>query len=175
MGLLRRREPLHVRLAREGGLLQDETPRDPRPAWQEAGIHGLARAREWDLTATADAPDLGGDTARFVVLPDGTLLVDEGPDGLQPLADAVEKSLAPPYRAQAARQDERRWLVQAKRIEVVELPPGIDGDELELTPDGLLVDGARTFGSIPELEGRGDVVQANRLDGDLWEIRAAAL
>lgn len=175
MGLFRRREPLHVRLAREGGLLQDDTPRDPRPAWQETGIHGLPRAREWDVTATADAPDLDGDTARFVALPGGTLLVEDGGEGVRSLADAVEKSLQPPYRAQAARQDERRWLVQAKRIDVVALPSGIDGDEIELTPDGLLVDGARTFGSIPALEGRGDVVQANRLDGDLWEIRVAAL
>jgi hypothetical protein len=174
--LFRRREPLHVRLAREGGLV-DETPvSDPRPPF-ETGIHGLQRAREWDATVTADAPDVAGDALQFVVLPDKTLLVEDGPDDVsfEPLAAAVEQTLAPPYRARAVRQSETLWAVQARRIEVVEIRNGPDGDSIELTPDELLVDGARTFGSIPELENRGDVVRAERLDGDLWEVRAAAL
>jgi hypothetical protein len=174
VSLFRRREPLHVRLAREGGLTGEE-PRDPRPQWQETGVHGLPRAREWDATVSAEAPDLDGDTARFVALPDGTLLVEEGPDGLQPLADAVEKSIQPPYRARAARQDGDRWLVQARRIEVARLADAPQGEAIELTPDGLFVDGERSFGSVRELEGRGDVVRAERLDGDLWEIRTATL
>ena len=174
MGIFRRSEPLHERLAREGGLAPD--PPDPRPAWQETGIHGIARAREWDVTATAAAPDLEGDSARFVVLPDGTLLVEEGPDAsLEPLAAAVEESLAPPYRARAARQSETLWAVQARRIQVVEIPDGPEGDTIELTRDSLLVDGERAFGTIPQLEELGDVVRAERLDGDLWEVHVAAL
>jgi hypothetical protein len=65
--------------------------------------------------------------------------------------------------------------VQAKRIEVVEIPSGPKGDSIELSRDGVLVDGERIFGSIRELEGRGDVVRAERLDGDLWEVTASAL
>jgi hypothetical protein len=174
VGIFRRSEPLHERLAREGGLTPD--PPDPRPAWQETGIHGIARAREWDVTATADAPELEGDAARFVVLPDGTLLVEEGPEAsLEALAGAVEESLQPPYRARAARQSGTLWAVQARRIRVAEIPDGPEGDTIELTRDSLLVDGERAFGTIPQLEELGDVVRAERLDGDLWEVHVAAL
>ena len=54
MGLFRR-ESLHERLAREGGLVE---PSGVRPAWDEAGIHGVPQAREWDLVATVAAPEL---------------------------------------------------------------------------------------------------------------------
>lgn len=196
MGLFRRREPLHVRLAREGGLIADAPP-DPRPAWQETGIHGLHRPREWDATVTADAPDLTADAVRFVALPDGTLLVEDDPsaddgtfepgadESLEPLAAAVERTLQPPYRARAARQRDTLWVVQARRIEVIEIPDGPEGDAIELTrtADGttLVVDDARIFGSVPVLEQRGEregaeyVVRAGRLDGDLWELQAGAL
>lgn len=176
---------MHEQLAREGGLIEP-TPSATRSEWQETGIHGIARPREWDATVTADAPDLTGDAARFVALPDGTLLVEEGPDeSLEPLATAVERMLRPPYRARAARQGESMWAVQAKRIEVLEIPDGPEGDSIELTRTAegttLAVDDARTFGSIPVLEQRGEreggefVVHAERLEGELWEIRAAAL
>ena len=185
MGLFRRSEPLHEQLAREGGLIEP-TPSATRSEWQETGIHGIARPREWDATVTADAPDLTGDAARFVALPDGTLLVEDGPDeSLEPLATAIDRTLRPPYRARAARQREAMWAVQAKRIEVMEIPDGPEGDAIELTrtADGttLAVDDARMFGSIPVLEQRGQregsefVVHAERLDGELWEIRAAPL
>lgn len=185
MGLFRRRAPLHERLAREGGLTA-AAPLDPRRAWQETGIHGLQRPREWDVTVTADAPDIEGDAVRFVALPDGTLLVEEGPDdSLEPLAAAVEQQLPRPYRARGARQSESLWAIQARRIEVVELKASPEGDTIDLThtADGttLAVDDARIFGSLPALEERGAregteyTVHAERLDGDLWEVRAAAL
>ena len=186
MGLFRRREPLHERLAREAGLDRPLPPPDPRPAWGETGIHGVHRAREWDATVTADAPDIVGETAGFVALADGTLLVEDGPDdSLEPLAAAVEQVVRAPYRARAARQNESLWAVQARRIELIDLPTAPAGDEIDLThtADGstLSVDGARTFGSLPPLEERGAregreyTVHAERLDGDLWEISAAAL
>ena len=171
MGLFRRREPLHEKLAREGGLLP---PADPRPAWQETGIHGLARPREWELTTTA-AADVEGDEASFVALPDGTLVIESGPDDVQSLADAVEQALPPPYRARAARQGEGLWAVQARRIQVLEIPDGPDGESFELTPEGVFVDGERRFGSLPEAEGLGDVVRGRRIDGDLWEIQVETL
>jgi hypothetical protein len=172
LGLFRRSEPLHERLAREGGLVEPE----PRAPWREVGIHGMQRAREWDATLTVDAPGIEGDSATFVALPDGSLLVEEGSESsLQPLADAIEQELKPPYRARAARQDGDLWAVQAKRIRVMTIRRAPDGNEIELTRDGLVVDGERAFGSVPELQGLGDVVRAERLDGDLWEVWTSAL
>jgi hypothetical protein len=185
VGVFGRKESLHARLAREGGLI-DSAPLDPRPAWQEMGVHGMQRAREWDATVTADAPDIDGDAVRFVALPDGTLLVEEGPDdSLEPLAAAVEQSLAAPYRARAARQRDDLWAVQARQIEVVALRDSPEGEVIDVAhtveESTLTVDGARTFGSLPQLEELGArsgteyTVHAERLDGDLWEIRVAAL
>ncbi len=185
MSLFRRREPLHERLAREGGLVAPQ-PIVTRSAWQETGIHGIQRPREWDVTLTAEAPDIEGDGVRFVTLPDRTLLVEEGPDdSLEPLAAAVEQQLSPPYRARGARQGESLWAVQARRIEVIELRDSPGGDTIDLTHtvDGttIAVDDARIFGSLPALEERGAregteyTVHAERLDGDLWEVSAAAL
>jgi len=120
-----------------------------------------------------------------VALPNGDLVVDEDepPDTLAPLADAVEQTLEPPYRAEAVRQREDIWAVAARRIAVASFQA--DGDELELVAadEGrtLTVDGQRSFGSVPELEriGRekGDhyVVRAARLDEDAWEIEADPL
>ena len=185
MGLFRRREPLHERLAREGGLVDRPEPQ-PRPLWQEPGISGLSRPRQADVVVTADAPDITGDSARFVTLPDGTLLVEQGPDAsLEPLAAAVEQELRPPYRARAVRRSEAMWAVEASRIEVVELPDAPGGDALDVTRTEdetiVAVDEQRIFGSMPALEeigervGREYSVHAERLDGDLWEVRAAAL
>ena len=75
--------------------------------------------------------------------------------------------------------------MQARRIEVVELQDSPDGDAIDLTetPDDRVVsvNGQRIFGSIPALEARGKregrdyAVHAERLDGDLWEVRASSL
>jgi hypothetical protein len=180
--LFRREEPLHERLAREGGLVE----REPRAPWQEVGIHGLQRPREVDAVVTVDAPDVDGDAARFVSLPDGSLLLEDGPDTpLDALAAAVEQELRPPYRARAVRRDGSLWAVEATRIEVLSLPdaPGGDAIDVTRTAEGtnVSVDEQRIFGSLPALEERGAregreyAVHAERLDGDLWEVRAAAL
>ena len=192
MGLFRRREPLHERLLREAGLgdtgdtAARAEPVEPRPPTLEAGMHGLQRPRAWDATVTAEADGIDGDEATFVALPDGTLLVEQGPDAsLEQLATAVEQELRPPYRARAVRRGETLWAVQARRIEVLELRDAPGGDTLAVThtADGTTfeIDDARTFGSIPALEERGAregreyTVRAERLDGDLWEVRAAPL
>jgi len=182
LSLFGRKESLHERLAREGGLVENE----PSAPWREVGIHGMQRAREWDATVAAVVPDVEGDAATFVALPDGSLLVEEGPDSsLQGLADAVERELKPPYRARAARQQDDLWAVQARQIEVIELSDAPAGDALDLTQTAedrvLRVDGQRVFGTVPELEARGQregrdyAVHAERLDGDLFEVRASAL
>ena len=173
MSLFRRR-PLHEQLARTGGLLQDEGE-DRRPPWDKAGMHGVHRPREWD-EVTAVETDLSGDRAEFVVLQD-EIVIAEGPDDVEPLADAL--SLDPPYRAEAVRQAEGVWAVAGRRIEVLSLP-GQVGDEIELTRRGdeltLVVDGRREFGSIPALESPGDfAVRARRLDRIRWEVERSVL
>ncbi len=182
MGFFRRREPLHERLAREGGL----TPREPRQPWQEVGIHGLQRPREWDATLTVEADAAQGERVTFVALPDRSLLLEDGDvEDADGLASAVEQEVRPPYRARALHQGDV-WVIQATRIEVLELPDAPGGDALDLakTADDrpeLRVDGQQVFGTVRALEERGErigpeyAVHAERLDDDLWEIRAAAL
>ena len=89
----------------------------------------------------------------FTSLPDGTLIVEEDvPDGaLNPLADAIEASIAAPYRAEAVRRDDAVWAVGAKRIRVRSFP-GHEGDELELVEDGQIVIGRRLDGDLFEIE-----------------------
>jgi len=185
VGLFRRGEPLHERLAREGGLVAEPLVPEP-PFWQEPGVSGTFRPREADTVVTADAPDVEGDAVRFVSLPDGSLLVEDGSDSsFDALAAAVEQELRPPFRARGVRRGESLWAVEASRIEVLALPDAPSGDAIDLTrtEEGtiLAVDGQQIFGSLPALEERGEregadyAVHAERLDGDLWEIRAAAL
>jgi hypothetical protein len=182
-----RREPLHEKLAREGGLGEtgDPEPVDVGPNWGTAGIHGVPRPRRWDAVSSADAPGLAGDEVHFVALPNGDLVLDEDEpeDTVSPLADAVEQTIEPPYRAEAIRRGGEVWAVAARRIEVAEAE--IDGDEVELVvAEGertLTVDGAREFGSVPEFERIGSrlgdsyVLRARRLDERFWEIEATAL
>ena len=165
MGLFRKKRALHELLAEDADLDIGQARPEPRAfsgflhnegLFDAAGIHGVHRQREWDVVATV-ATELPGERVTFAALPDGTLLVDEDvPDGaLGPVAEAIEGSLAPPYRAVAVRQDDRIWAVGAKRIEVSAYP-GREEDEFELVEDG-------------------QVVLGRRLDGDLFEITVTAL
>jgi hypothetical protein len=166
--LFRRREPVHRRLAREGGLDPAPAPVDTGPHWGEVGIHGVARPREWDTVVTVET-ELPGERAEFTTLPDGTVVIDEGPDDVAPLAEAVERTLAPPYRAEAVRREQGTWAVAARQIRVVELPDA-EGDELQLTidPDGMAIGHATGLENL--LDGPG-VATARRIDGPFWEIK----
>jgi hypothetical protein len=158
-------------------------PVDPGRHWLEAGITGLARQREWDVVVTVDAPGEAGEEAELVVLADGSVVVESGPQGFDPapVAAALEPSLAPPYRAVALRREEL-WAVGAREIEVVELRPDPRGDDLELAWDGavqrLVIDGLPADPStVPALErlatGREKgqyAAHAHRLRNDLWEV-----
>jgi hypothetical protein len=194
VGLFGRRKPLHEQLAEAGGLVGTTASRGAAaepPGWDgeprgEPGIHGVPRARRWDVVTAADVAGLKGDALRFVVLPDGSLLAEDGePDEpLAELAAAVEEHLAPPYRAEAVRRGPERWAIGASRIDVASIP-SLQGDEAELvaSADGhqLQVDGRQAFGTVPELRRLGErvggefVVRAHRLDGDLWEVEASPL
>ena len=163
--------------ASAGGLLSIPPAADG--PWADlVGIHGVPRAKTWDAVASARAPDLPGDGVGFVVLEDGTVLVDEDvPDGaLVPLADALEQRVQPPYRAAAIRRDRDVWAAVAERVAIVELR-GIDEDVVELTiVDGertLTLDGERTIRPVAALDAlteahRDVVVHAERIDDDLF-------
>jgi hypothetical protein len=175
------RKPLHQRLAEEGGLVERSTVPLFTGVIPETGIHGIPRERQYDAVAATDAPDAEGDSARFVGLEDGSLLIEEGEGDLTPLANAIEQEISRPYRATAVRRTDTTWAVAAHRLRVVELPePG--GDEIELVLNGeektLVVDGNRSFGTMPELARLADgnaVIRAARLDGSLWEVRVDPL
>jgi hypothetical protein len=194
LGFFRRERPIHQQLAKEGGLdyardLADLSPREPidprHPFWQVVGIHGIPREREWDAVASAEAPGLPGDNVEFVALPDGSLVVDEDvPDGtLVALADAL--SLPAPYHAFGLRQDADVWSVAAKRVQVVEVPEHVDGDEIQLVVTDetrtLVVDDMPSSTSIPSLEAFAAeqfgsfVLRASRLDDLLWEVTVIPL
>ena len=158
----------------------------------ELGIPGVtasARAEEWDAVESTRASDLVGDEVHFVALADAerTVVVDEDePDGsVEPLADAIERAVEPPYRAVALRQADELWSVAAMRVEVVELAAEIDGDAIELTSvDGnveLRIDGRDSDLELPALEEVGErlesdyAVRAERLTETTWVVDADAL
>jgi hypothetical protein len=162
-------------------------PADPGLGqWPAYLGRAMARPAVWDLVTSVTATGIAGDKVEFATLPGGDMIVDtETGDGdLSPLADAVEKELAPPYRALGRRQDDDVWGIAARTIDVVELTFD-GGDEIELVENegvtDLRVDGKPWKQAIPELERAGEtlgsdfVVQADRLDGDFWEIRVSAL
>lgn len=183
MPLFRRREPLHERLAREGGLSAGPLPEPGPLGWMETGIHGVPRQRQWDAVVAVEAEGVEGDEVRFVALAD-ELIVEEGED-VEPIAVALEEVIQPPYRAEAVRRGPEQWAVGIRRIEVVKLEDDPEGETLTLTArDGertLVVDGAPVFGSIPKLEqlgaakGESYVVEGERLAGELWEVRVTPL
>jgi hypothetical protein len=182
-----RREPIHKKLAREARLEQPGNPPlvDPGPHWGVTGIHGVPRPRRWDAVASAEAPGLTGGELHFVALPDGDLIVDEDEpsDTLAPLAEAIEQTIDPPYRAEAVRRHGDIWGVAARRVRIASFQA--DGDELELVvaEEGraLTVDGEPAHGTIAALEelGREEseayVARARRLEGSLWEVETDPL
>ena len=188
MGLFRRRrETYNEQLLRDAGL--DQIQFEKPTVLEELGIP-IGRTRdgspEWDFAVTVTAPGLGGDRIEFTTLPAGDVIISEeqGDADVSPLADAVESELRPPYKAFAARQEGDVWAVAAKRIEVERIPFA-DGDSLELSRRDswheLRVDGEPSNAKIPELEPLGEgagsdyFVKAERIDGDLWEVRVTAL
>jgi hypothetical protein len=198
LGLFRRRrETLNEQLLREGGLDPAQALGDPqpRPVLQPPSILAAAgvpdgtslRPKEWDAAITVDAPGVAGNRIEFTALPDGDLIVDDetGDADLSPFAEGVEQRMTPPYRAVAQRQGGDLWGVGAKRIQVAQIPFA-DADKLELSCHGdrgeFRVDGEPSDALVPPqlerlAETAGDTfyVEAERIDGDLWEVKVTAL
>jgi hypothetical protein len=159
------------------------------PAVGIPGVTAAAQPAEWDAVESARASELVGNEVHFVALADSalTVIVDEDePDGsVAPLADAIESQIEPPYRAVALRQSDDVWSVAALRVQVVELPAGIDGDAIELTSvDGdvvLRIDDRDSDLELAALEEIGDrlesdyAVRAERLTETTWVVDADAL
>jgi hypothetical protein len=198
LGLFRRRqETLNEQLLREAGLdpaqvlgdSQPVPPPQPPSILAAAGIPdgSSLRPKEWDAAVTAQVPGLVGNRVEFTTIPNGDVIVSEeaGDADLSPLADAVEQRLRPPYRAVAQRQDGDLWAVAAKGIRVAQISfPA--GDKLEFSQHGdqaeLRVDGEPSDALVPpelerlaETSGDRFYVEAERIDGDLWEVRVTAL
>lgn len=203
MALFRRRnETLNEQLLREAGLDPAKELGDPQPAPESPepprgpldptrGRDRISRhwdpgPRQWDAVVTARVTGLAGDQVGFVTLPNGDVIVEQekGDDDLSPLADAVENKIEPPYRAAATRQGGDLWAVGAKRIQVAEFRLA-EGDAVELSAkDGfqeLRIDGEPGDVVIPALAQLGEQVgadysvEAERIDGDFWEVKVAAL
>lgn len=166
--------------AQAGGLLATPPGFERETALGIEGIHGDPRPRVWDAIASAHAPSLPGDAISFVVLDDGTVIVeDDIPDGaLIPLADGLERTIRPPYRAAAIRHESDVWTAVAENTAIVELRLD-EGDVIDLTVVGgereLTVDGERTIRPIAALdrfaEEHGEVaLHAERVDGDVWAV-----
>jgi hypothetical protein len=169
-----RREPHHVRLAREGGLDQGE-PDEARPPWDKPGIHGLQRAREWDVVTTVRSPEQAAERVEFVAIAPNETASD---GDAAPFTAALAGRPPQPYRGEAVYRGDGQWAVAARRIQIVRLP-GVEGQEIELSSYAdertLTVDGARQMGTIPALERPEHVVRARRVLGDAWEVETAPL
>jgi hypothetical protein len=137
----------------------------------------------WDVFVFANAPEIDCDEVLFWALPYGALLVAErGTANVSSLADAVEEKLQRPYKALASRQDETRWAIAATQIVIARF--AFAGHSLEVERDGatqtFTVDGKPSSQPIPkELEAVGEnagssfYVAAERIDGDIWDVRVA--
>jgi hypothetical protein len=162
-------------------------PLDPAREWLAAGITGLQRQREWDAVATVKRDGAPGDEVEFIVLPDGTFVLE--PDGsidAAPFVTALAESIAPPYRALAVRRPEL-WAVGAVSIEVQRLDPDPRGNELALTWNGSEL--ALTIDDLPAEPSRAEALEriavgrvsgayaahARRVCGDLWELSVLRL
>lgn len=190
MGLFRRhRETLNERLLREAGYNTAGEPAEPddAPLDEPPAERPFKETPGWDASVVGEDPLLRADRYAFVALPDGELVVDDDVDeDFSRLADAVEQKLRPPYRADALRVDDRFWAIEAKKVDIVELPDE-PAEAMELTRyreyvtlsvDGAPADAADApapLVALGERSGPDYVVRASRLDDVLFEVYVTRL
>ena len=180
-------EPLYKRPQREEDLVSgfesektDDEVAAPKPA-PDAPEQKEDTEEPHGVVVSLLAPDVAGDYAVFVALPERLIIVEEqeGDSDLGVLADAIEKRLQAPYRARALRVDERRFVVVAGEIETIELP-GLGGEELVVfaLPDGqrtAVLDGARYELASAEVESILEesapcLLRLENVDESVWEL-----
>ena len=136
--------------------------------------------RPADAFQTVAVPGLAGDRVVFVALTAGDLLVEEqeGDAPLGPVADTLEHQVDRPYRAWGRREEGSLWSFVANRIETVEVP-GESADSVtialhegEETVEGT-ADPAPWRALAKDLDAY--VLEAERLDGDLFEVQVSPL
>lgn len=162
--------------------IDDESPASEPPPQAPAASDQEEEAEEsLGVVVSLLAPDVAGDYAVFVALPERLIIVEEqeGDSDLSVLADAVEKRLQAPYRARALRVDGRRFVVVASEIETVELP-GLGGEELVVfaLPDGqrtAVLDGAQYELANSEVESilaeaAPCLLRLENVDEYVWEL-----
>lgn len=203
MGLFRRnQETLNEQLLREAGLDQSvelATPASPEPDPPskppelplDIDPHSPRHKHRFLPTGTVDwdalvfvKAALAGDRIEFTTLPNGDIIVDEGTGDLSPLADAVEEKIDRPYKAVADRHENEVWAVGAREIQVAEFAFA-EGDAIVLSvTDGteqVRVDDEPSDARVSALERLGEregpnyCVEADRIDGDFWEVRVLPL
>jgi hypothetical protein len=146
----------------------------------ESGVSGLAPPREWDAVTTADCSGRGEDCVFLALEPDRVHVLRGTLETARCAAAALGDLLPPPYRAFARRRGDDTWAVGAVSVELASLP-GMEGDELTYvaTEDGersLTLDGRPTVAPTDALEAAAGgrfpafVLQAARVDADLWEV-----
>ena len=201
----RKQTTLNEKLLREAGLDPAQTlgdtaqapeqqpePSQPPPLDRAFGSAALPDRwdpgpRDWDATAAVQVPALSGDRIEFTTIPNGDVIVSQesGDADLSPLADAVEQHVSPPYRVTAVRQEGTLWGVGAKRIRVEQIPFP-QGERLQLSWNGddreFRIDSEPSHAPVPpELERIGEplgdsfYIEAQRIDGDLWEVKVSPL
>jgi len=150
--------------------------------------HPLPLDPAFEASSVADAPAIPGDSVHFVVLADGTIVVDEDvPEGsLVPLMHVIEEAFEAPYKAHGFREEGTLWNVGANQVDIVELPATFVGESLDLSRVGgtrtLEVDGVASDADVAPLDELGDreegddfALHAERLDDTLWVVDLYAL
>jgi hypothetical protein len=125
-------EPLYRRPESEDDLVETgQAPESALPSSVPVPEPGAGDEEPRGVVVSLLASEVDGDHVSFVSLPGRLLIVEEqeGESDLGVFADAIEKRLSSPYRAQALRVDRDRFVAVAGEIETVVLP-GLDGDEL---------------------------------------------
>jgi hypothetical protein len=145
----------------------------------------MHRLREWDAVVLVELPSATGDHLGFVVLADGSCVIEAGEGTIDPAELVASAAIRPPFRAEAVRRSGSTWAVGTRAIVVAELAPSRSGGEVEVVWDGaertVRIDGEPSFSSVPELErlasARFDswVARARRICDDVWEVEIEPL